>query len=82
MSGGLHVVEFSRPGHRARIQVIEEGHPELRGDLKDLLTRARLAPGPHADSSDPVTSYLSRPDLGPLVLRGAEGRRITLEFME
>lgn len=82
MSRGLHVVEFSWPGHRSRVQMIEKGHPELRGDLKGLLAKMRVAPSPHAEASDPVNSYLSRPDLGPLVLRGAEGHRITLEFME
>lgn len=82
MSLGLHVVEFSWPGHRSRVQMIEKGHPDLRGDLNGLLAKMRVAPGAHLESGDPVNSYLSRPDLGPLVLRGAEGHRISLEFLE
>ena len=82
MSRGLHVVEFSWPGRKSRVQMIDKGHPELRGDLKGLLGTMRLAPSPHSEAGDPVHSYLSRPDLGPLVLRGAEGHRITLEFLE
>lgn len=88
MSRGLHVVEFSWPGARSRVQMIEKGHPDLRSDLNGLLTgkatgaKMRLAPGVHQQQKDPINSYLSRPDLGPLVFRGAEGHRITLEFLE
>ena len=84
---GLHMLTLSEtimPGHRPNREFVEEDRQGFKARLRAFVQwhQLRIAPGPHSQASDPIESYFSAPNTGPLEFRGTEWRKMTLEYLE